>query len=291
MFKPSFIFLTLLGVSVSACSGADTDSTATGTNAAAEAQDLSARQGPDVSTCPANAAGKLNICHDGTLLSLPYAAASQFLSEHPSDYLGTCVLDGAAQTPAWVIAISSATTVATLRWAAVPGVTSYRVYSSTDPCVTRDTSTFATVQIPPGKPTGEFTQKGLVAGASYYYIVTALNNVGEGRETPIQKVTTGRANILPPQSVAGTPLSGGTNEITSSLVSGASSYALYYSKTPGVTPENASTTIATQPETHTTFRFDNFGRTPGVTYYYVLAGVANGQAGPPSTEIAVTAIP
>jgi hypothetical protein len=200
--------------------------------------------------------------------------------------------DALPATPAWTIAIASASTSATIRWAGVDGATSYRVYWSTQPNVTPATPTFFTVA-GSDSDSQKYTQTGLATGATTYYIVTALSAAGEGAPTSVDSVTTGQADLAAPRNVRVTAMSGGTNVITADLVAGASSYVVYWSHTPGVTPANAYRTIPTLPPPTgvAAFRFNNNGQTPGATTYYIVAGVKNGQAGLPSDEVAVTNLP
>jgi hypothetical protein len=270
-------------LAVTACAG-QTESSSETTSAHLTSSD------PDVSTCPANSEGKLNVCHQGRTLSLSYSAASQDLGANPDDYLGSCVTASAPQPTEWTIAIASAKTVAAIRWANVPGATSYRVFYSTKPCVTRDTPDYIRVGASDA-PTQKVSQPNLTEGTRYYYAVTAIDANGDGREGPIQMVTTGIANIAAPQNASGTPMAGGTNMIRADLVEGATSYVAYWSHEPGVTPENAYRTVPGPSESSSEFQWHNVGQNPGVTNYYIIAGVKDGQAGPPSAEFAVTATP
>jgi len=64
-----------------------------------------------------------------------------------------------------------------LTWDDVAGANAYNLYYSTDPGVTADAGT--QVQ----DVTSPYTQSGLVDGATYYFVVTALNGSGESAES------------------------------------------------------------------------------------------------------------
>lgn len=87
----------------------------------------------------------------------------------------------------------------TLRWAAVPGASSYNIYRATVPGVLKSTSdtlpggaVVPTVQSP-------FAVTGLTNGTPYYFVVTAVDGIGEGVES---------------SEVSATPFAGPTAPVT-----------------------------------------------------------------------------
>jgi mannosyl-glycoprotein endo-beta-N-acetylglucosaminidase len=71
------------------------------------------------------------------------------------------------------LTVSARDTIATLGWSAVSGATRYKIYRSGSPG-----GPYALVD---GNVTAlTFTDSGLVAGNTYYYVISALNTLGEG---------------------------------------------------------------------------------------------------------------
>lgn len=74
----------------------------------------------------------------------------------------------------------------TISWNEVSGATSYNIYWSTTPGVTKSTG-----QKIPGV-TSSYTHTGLTNGTTYYYVVTAVNSTGESAESSeVSAVPTG----------------------------------------------------------------------------------------------------
>jgi fibronectin type 3 domain-containing protein len=155
----------------------------------------------------------------------------------------------------------------TIAWTAVSGATSYNIYWSTTTGVTPANGTRIT------GATNPYTQTGLTNGTTYYYVVTAVNSVGEAAAS-IQVSAIPKVAPSPAAPAAVTVTQGdGETTIAWTAVSGASSYNIYWSTTTGVTPANGTKiTGATNPYTQT-------GLTNGTTYYYVVTAVnGNGES-------------
>ena len=161
----------------------------------------------------------------------------------------------------------------TIAWTAGKDVTSYNIYWSATPGVTIGNGTKIT------GATSPYVHLGLINGATYYYIVTAVNKDGESTPSPQVSATL----ALPePTGVTATP---GNGRVTLSwtAVSGAASYNIYWSTTPGVAIANgAKITGAASP-------YIQVGLSNGTTYYYVVTAVEGNGESTPSSQ--VSAIP
>ncbi len=168
--------------------------------------------------------------------------------------------------PANVIA-SGGTNQVTLSWGAVSTASSYNVYYATSSGVTKANGTKITGTTSPA------VQTGLIAGTTYYYIVTAVNSTGEGAAS-IQVAATTLAAVPSPTAPAaptGVTAAGGTNQATISwtAVPGAASYNLYWSTAAGVT-KASGTKIASVSTPYV-----KTGLAAGTTYYFIVTA-ANG---------------
>jgi fibronectin type 3 domain-containing protein len=159
--------------------------------------------------------------------------------------------------PTGVTAIPTSSTSATITWNAVAGATSYNLYWSTTSGVTPANGTkIADVTSP-------YTQTGLTDGSTYYYVVTAVNAIGESAASSQASVS-----LMPPSSPTGVNTTPGNGQVQISwtAVSGAASYNIYYSITSGAGIGGNKITGANNPYTLT-------GLTNGTTYYFVVTAV------------------
>lgn len=163
---------------------------------------------------------------------------------------------------------------ATISWTAVSGATSYNVYWSTTSGVTAANGT----RIPGA--TSPYVQTGLSAGTTYYYVVTALNSVGESVASAQASAVTNAPPPAVPAAPTGVSATGGANQVSISwtAVSGATSYNLYWSKTAGVTTATGTKISAV------TSPFVQTGLTAGTTYYYLVTAVNASGESPSSTQ-------
>lgn len=167
-----------------------------------------------------------------------------------------------------------------LSWQPVANATSYNVYWSSTPGVTKATGT----RIPGA--TSPYVVTGLSAGSTYYYIVTAQNGVGEGIASAQASATT----AAPPPGILAAPTgvtaTGGANQISVNwTANGATSYNLYWSPTSGVTTATGTkVTGAARP-------FVQTGLSAGATYYYIVTAVNSAGESPASAQASATTNP
>lgn len=165
----------------------------------------------------------------------------------------------------------------TVNWNSTYSATSYNIYWTAIPGVTTTNGTKITnVTIP-------YTHTGLSNGSTYYYIVTAVNVVGESAPSTVVSST---AQAIPTSIGGGSVVpSTAQNTINWGNVSGATGYNLYWSLTPGVTTSNGTKIDnVTSPYNHT-------GLTNGTTYYYILTAYNVSGESPRSSEFLATTVP
>jgi len=163
---------------------------------------------------------------------------------------------------------------ATISWTAVSGATSYNIYYATTSGVTVGNG------IKIAGATSPYVQTGLSAGTTYYYIVTAVNNVGESTASAQASATTSPAPPAVPAAPTGVTATGGTNQVTVSwpAVSGATSYNIYWSTASGVTITSGTKIAgATSPYVQT-------GLAAGTAYYYIVTAVNSSGESPASAQ-------
>jgi len=125
----------------------------------------------------------------------------------------------------------------------------------------------------------------LINGATYYYVVTAVD--GNGESTPSSQVSA-IPSVAPtpaaPTEVTATPGNGRVT-ISWTAVSGATSYNIYWSNTLGVTTANGTKIAgAASP-------YIQMGLINGATYYYVITAVdGNGESTPSSPVSAIPSV-
>ena len=129
--------------------------------------------------------------------------------------------------PTGVTATAGSTQV-TISWTAVSNATSYNIYWSTTTGVTTTTGT----KIP--EANSPYIQTGLAMGTTYYYVLTALDAVGESAASPQVSATicpTGMATVSIPE--------GGTFCIDQVEVTNAA-YSLFTATNPSTATQSAS---------------------------------------------------
>lgn len=192
-------------------------------------------------------------------------------------------VEGAAPPPTTVPAAPTVMTAVggmnqvTISWNAVSGATSYNLYYSTTAGVTTVNGTkIANVTSP-------YVQTGLLTNTTYYYVLTAVNAVGESPPSAQFQATTTSAPTVPPAPI-GVAAVGGTGQVTITwaAVTGATSYNIYYATTTGVTPATGTQILnATSPYVQT-------GLANATTYYYVVTAVNAAGESAPSVQVSAT---
>jgi fibronectin type 3 domain-containing protein len=186
-------------------------------------------------------------------------------------------------TPIGVSAVGG-TQQATISWSVVSGATSYNLYWSKTAGVTTATGTKI------AGATSSAVQTGLSDSTTYYYIVTAVNSVGESAASSQATATTLAAGPAPtaPAAPTGVSATGSTKQVTLSwsAVSGATSYNIYYATTSGVTKTSgAKITNAAKPYVQT-------GLADSTAYYYIVTAVnSTGESTASAQATATTATP
>lgn len=197
-----------------------------------------------------------------------------------------CGGSGAATAPAVPTAVSATAGdgYASINWTAALNAASYNIYYSTIPA--------QATKAEGNKVTGvaaPYVVSGLTDGNTYYFVVTSVNSVGESAESAQATCTL----ALRPEGVAATPASG-LASISWLPVSNATSYNVYWSTTPGVSPANGkeivgAATTSSSPTGPLTFQ--QTGLTNGTTYYYVVTFVdAKGESAPSAQVSALPAV-
>jgi hypothetical protein len=161
----------------------------------------------------------------------------------------------------------------TIAWMPENDASSYNIYWSTTPGVTIANGT----QI--AGATSPYVQSGLTNGTAYYYIVTSVNADGESTPSPqVSAIPSAAPAPAAPTEVTASPAN---NQVTIAWAtsSGATSYNIYWSTTPGVTVANGTKmTGVTSPHIHS-------GLINDTTYYYVVTAVSGNGESTPSPQV------
>lgn len=176
------------------------------------------------------------------------------------------------------ISVAAGDAVVSITWDDVSGATSYNLYRSTTPDITKLTGTlFPAVTSP-------YDDTAVQNDTSYYYILEAVGLGGFSRPSdPVS--ATPRAPLGAPVGVTVTLVEEVTNTLLISwsppLIGTADSYNIYYDTQPGVTTSDAVITGAVSPYVHS-------GLAGQTTYYYMVTALHDFIESPPSSEVAGT---
>ena len=127
-----------------------------------------------------------------------------------------------------------------------------------------------------------YTHANLTNGTTYYYVVTGVNEYGEGHVSKEMSGTPDRGNI--PYAPTGVSATAGDLQavINWTAVSGATSYNLYWSTSPDLSSQNGTKiSVATNLYTHTGLNRDTI-------YYYVVTAVNAYGESEDSAQVSVT---
>jgi outer membrane protein OmpA-like peptidoglycan-associated protein/fibronectin type 3 domain-containing protein len=176
------------------------------------------------------------------------------------------------QTPAGLSAVPG-DRKNTLSWESVAGATGYNLYFSTTPGVSVSSTRIQNVTSP-------FEHTMLNNGTTYYYIIAALNPVGEGIPSSVASARP----LSPPSPPILVEASSGDGRVTLSwgAVPEGASYDIYFSTTLSVTVFSSRIGNAVSPYIHSPL-------VNGTTYYYMV--VAKNTAGVSPGSTVVSAIP
>ena len=164
-----------------------------------------------------------------------------------------------------------------LSWTPVAGATAYNIYWSNTTGVTTAGNPIFNVT----DATTPYLHSGLADGTTYYYVVTAVNSVGESVASSQASATT-TVLATSPTDVSATPGAGQVS-LAWPAVAGASSYNVYWSTVADVTTTNSTKiTGASSPRLVT-------GLNNGAKYYFRISAVTAGVESALSPE--VSAIP
>jgi uncharacterized protein YpmB len=226
------------------------------------------------------------------------ASGLQELQEEAGSATAATAAAGAAPVPSAPSGLAAAggNAQVSLLWTAAAGATSYNLYYSTSPGVTPTNGTSISKIT-----TTSYTHSALADGTplkngkTYYYVVTAVNASGEESPASNQALATPAAPGTPPTSGL-PPAPVGLNAVAGNsqvsllwtAAAGATTYNLYCSTTPGITPSSNVTPtasgITTTSYTHSALA-DGTPLKNGTTYYYVVTAVnASGQQSTASNE-------
>ncbi|MCL4557423.1 MAG: fibronectin type III domain-containing protein [Deltaproteobacteria bacterium] len=207
---------------------------------------------------------------NGLIYYFVVTAVNSYGESAPSSEVS--IVAGMPASPYSVTAASDCSGNVTITWYDWDSsVTSYNVYYST----TSGTEQTSGLEISGVTNTGT-TITGLTKGTSYYFVVTAVNSVGESAPSPEVSVIAGTP---PPPAVVSATAGNAQVTINWSSVSCATSYNIYWATYSGVSPQTGiQITSVTSPYLQT-------GLTNGVAYYYVVTAVDSYGEGAPSQEV------
>ena len=161
-----------------------------------------------------------------------------------------------------------------LSWSASSGATSYNVKRATvsgGPYTTVATGVTAT----------SYSDTGLTASTTYYYVVSAVNSAGESPNSSEKSATTLVAIPPAPTGLTATAVSSSQINLSWSASTGATSYNVKRATVSG----GPYTTVATGV---TATNYNNTGLAASTTYYYVVSAVNTSGESPNSSEKSAT---
>ena len=183
--------------------------------------------------------------------------------------------------PTTVSATAISATQINVSWSLASGAVGYNIYRSNASAVA--VSVLNKINATP-VPAGPFGNTGLTPSTTYYYVVTSIN--ASGTESVPSTVVNATTIGVPPVTPTGVAVSGGTgqNTISWNPSANATSYNIYWSTTPGVTPATGTLIASTSSP------YIQTGLAAGTTYYYVVTAVNSNGVSAPSAEVSGTTL-
>jgi fibronectin type 3 domain-containing protein len=200
----------------------------------------------------------------------------------------------APAAPSGLSATAVSTTQVNLSWTGSSGVTSYSVFRSTTSGFTPSSANEVAIDV----LTTSYSDTGLSAGTTYYYLVEAVNNgasSGPSNQASVRTPTPPPA----PTNLAATAASSSQINLSWTGSSGATSYSVFRSTTSGFTPSPSNQVASGVTSTS----YSNTGLAANTTYYYYVkacdsdgcSGASNEASattpGPPSAPTNLSAKP
>jgi len=198
--------------------------------------------------------------------------------------VSTC--SAAPSAPSGLTATEVSSSQINLSWTASTAGTgcsiSYNVYRSTTSGFTPSSSN----QIATGVSSTTYSDTGLSASTTYYYLVEGVDSAGSSGASNQASATTACSTPTAPSGLSATATS--SSQINLSWTASSSScsvtYDVFRSTTSGFTP-SSSNEIASGV---TTTSYSNTGLTASTTYYYLVEGVSAGGTSAASNQASAT---
>lgn len=173
------------------------------------------------------------------------------------------VIEGPPSKPSGVNVVVSGSSELVISWNSVEGATSYNVYWSTTPGVSKINTKKA------GITSTNYVHSGLINSTTYYYVVTAVSSYGESSESAEVSATLDVPR--PPAAVAAVA---GDGQVTVTWsVDGAMSYNLYMASQSGVSKTNYTTLTDGMVHSTSAGTYTHTGLVNGKTYYFVVTSI------------------
>ncbi len=179
----------------------------------------------------------------------------------------------------------------TVSWNAVSGAKSYNLYTASQSGVTKinydSTLMKGTRHLNVNRPVTRFD---LTNETPYYFVITAVTDLGEGAESAEVSATPSRlTSIIPAAPMEVSTIIGNLQAtIVWTTVPGAATYNLYMAEQPGINKTNFGTLLGGMRHVGVTSPLVHTNLTNGKTYYFVVTAVNAIGEGPESNQASVT---